>query len=91
MGLDVLYSGDCQPFLVRNTVGSEGKPSILFRLALIHVPPQTGFPTPDADDKKFNSRLVAPISSGSLTPVVSEPFSLTPNSFASRWVTAAAG
>lgn len=24
-------------------------------------PPQLGFPVPDADDKKFNSRLVAPI------------------------------
>jgi hypothetical protein len=25
-------------------------------------PPQSGFPTPDAGDKKFNSRLVAPTS-----------------------------
>ena len=27
----------------------------------LHLPPQTSFPAPDAEDKKFNSRLVAPI------------------------------
>lgn len=30
------------------------------RVSIIHSPPQSGFPTPDAGDKKFNSRLVAP-------------------------------
>src|SRR6185312_8660671 len=35
--------------------------TILFRLAVIESPPQAGFPAPDASQKKFNSRLVAPI------------------------------
>jgi hypothetical protein len=30
-------------------------------LSIIHTPPQPGFPAPDPGDKKFNSRLVAPI------------------------------
>ena len=29
-------------------------------LTVIHLPPQPGFPAPNASDKKFNSRPVAP-------------------------------
>jgi hypothetical protein len=38
----------------------ETQASMPLRLVLIHPPPQPGFPAPDASDKKFNSRLVAP-------------------------------
>jgi hypothetical protein len=33
------------------------------------LPPQTGFPAPDAGQKKFNSRLVAPTSTLSIFPI----------------------
>ena len=33
---------------------------MLLRLTNVQPPPQSGFPTPDASDKKFNSRLVVP-------------------------------
>jgi hypothetical protein len=36
------------------------QPSCRLGFTVIQPPPQRGFPTTDAGDKKFNSRLVAP-------------------------------
>jgi hypothetical protein len=36
------------------------QPSIGLGLIVVELPPQPGFPVPDAGQKKFNSRLVAP-------------------------------
>ena len=45
----------------RNCEGSTRNASkFILGLINIHPPPQSGFPTLDAGDKKFNSRFVAP-------------------------------
>jgi hypothetical protein len=43
------------------SIGRVGDAKLLLgSLSVIHTPPQPGFPVPDAGQKKFNSRLVAP-------------------------------
>jgi hypothetical protein len=49
------------PLSPGKTGDSKPKLSVLLRVTVIHVPSQPGFPTLDAGDKKFNSRLVVPI------------------------------
>jgi hypothetical protein len=39
---------------------NESQPSLQFRLTILELTTQPGFPAPDAFDKKFNSRLVTP-------------------------------
>jgi hypothetical protein len=50
-------------------------------LSVIHPQPQPGFPAPDGDQKKFNSRPVAPTSPPLMTGVVSGGSSLTIKAF----------
>jgi hypothetical protein len=45
---------------LREPATEEPELPILLRVTVIEPTPQRGFPSPDAGDKKFNSRLVAP-------------------------------
>jgi hypothetical protein len=60
-----LGSNSCSPL--------HGSGSSNFWISDFQLSPQPGFPSPDASDKKFNSRLVAPtVSQTQIPPLVAE-------------------